>query len=86
MGITGTLIITYIHDKLVKQAHLRTSIISSFYSLQALASTSLLVLNGYLSDLMGVTSTWIIFIMISLVLFIILRCFVNKKNYNKKID
>ena len=86
MGITGTLIITYIHDKLVKQAHLRTSIISSFYSLQALASTSLLVLNGYLSDLMGVTSTWIIFIMISLVLFIILRCLVNKNNYNKKID
>ena len=73
VGINGTLIITYIHDKLIKQDHLRTSIVSSFYSLQALASSLLLTVNGYLSDLIGISKTWIAFTLISMLVFLSLR-------------
>lgn len=73
VGINGTLIITYIHEKLIKQDHLRTSIVSSFYSLQALASSLLLTVNGYLSDLIGISKTWILFTLISMLVFLVLR-------------
>lgn len=73
VGINGTLIITYIHEKLIKQDHLRTSLVSSFYSLQALASSLLLTVNGYLSDLIGISKTWIAFTLISILVFLALR-------------
>ena len=73
VGINGTLIITYIHEKLIKQDHLRTSLVSSFYSLQALASSLLLTVNGYLSDLIGISKTWVLFTLISALLFLVLR-------------
>ena len=73
VGINGTLIITYIHEKLIKQDHLRTSLVSSFYSLQALASSLLLTVNGYLSDLIGISKTWIAFTLISMLVFLALR-------------
>ncbi len=73
VGINGTLIITYIHEKLIKQDHLRTSLVSSFYSLQALASSLLLTVNGYLSDLIGISKTWILFTLISMLVFLALR-------------
>ena len=73
VGINGTLIITYIHEKLIKQDHLRTSLVSSFYSLQALASSLLLTVNGYLSDLIGISKTWIAFTLISMLVFLSLR-------------
>ncbi|MCY7225834.1 MFS transporter [Abiotrophia defectiva] len=72
VGINGTLIITYIHEKLIKQDHLRTSLVSSFYSLQALASSLLLTVNGYLSDLIGISKTWIAFTLISMLVFLAL--------------
>ena len=73
VGINGTLIITYIHEKLIKQDHLRTSLVSSFYSLQALASSLLLTVNGYLSDLIGISKTWLAFTLISMLVFLALR-------------
>ena len=73
VGINGTLIITYIHEKLIKQDHLRTSLVSSFYSLQALASSLLLTVNGYLSDLIGISKTWILFTLISMLVFLAMR-------------
>lgn len=73
VGINGTLIITYIHEKLIKQDHLRTSLVSSFYSLQALASSLLLTVNGYLSDLIGISKTWLSFTLISILVFLALR-------------
>lgn len=73
VGINGTLIITYIHEKLIKQDHLRTSLVSSFYSLQALASSLLLTVNGYLSDLIGISKTWLAFTLISMLVFLVLR-------------
>ena len=79
VGINGTLIITYIHDKLIKQDHLRTSIVSSFYSLQALMSSVLLTLNGYLSDLIGISKTWVLFTLISVLVFLALRGLTARK-------
>ena len=79
VGINGTLIITYIHEKLIKQDHLRTSLVSSFYSLQALASSLLLTVNGYLSDLIGISKTWIAFTLISMLLFLALRGMTARK-------
>ena len=73
VGINGTLIITYIHEKLIKQDHLRTSLVSSFYSLQALASSLLLTVNGYLSALIGISKTWLAFTLISMLVFLSLR-------------
>ena len=83
VGINGTLIITYIHDKLIKQDHLRTSIVSSFYSLQALMSSVLLTLNGYLSDLIGISKTWVLFTLISALLFLALRGMTRRKNQSQ---
>ena len=79
VGINGTLIITYIHDKLIKQDHLRTSIVSSFYSLQALMSSVLLTLNGYLSDLIGISKTWVLFTLISVLVCLALRGLTARK-------
>ena len=79
VGINGTLIITYIHEKLIKQDHLRTSLVSSFYSLQALASSLLLTVNGYLSDLIGISKTWISFTLISMLVFLALRGLTARK-------
>lgn len=79
VGINGTLIITYIHEKLIKQDHLRTSLVSSFYSLQALASSLLLTVNGYLSDLIGISKTWIAFTLISMLVFLALRGMTARK-------
>lgn len=79
VGINGTLIITYIHEKLIKQDHLRTSLVSSFYSLQALASSLLLTVNGYLSDLIGISKTWIAFTLISMLVFLALRGLTARK-------
>lgn len=79
VGINGTLIITYIHEKLIKQDHLRTSLVSSFYSLQALASSLLLTVNGYLSDLIGISKTWILFTLISVLVFLALRGLTARK-------
>ena len=79
VGINGTLIITYIHEKLIKQDHLRTSLVSSFYSLQALASSLLLTVNGYLSDLIGISKTWILFTLISMLVFLALRGLTARK-------
>ena len=79
VGINGTLIITYIHEKLIKQDHLRTSLVSSFYSLQALASSLLLTVNGYLSDLIGISKTWIAFTLISMLVFLVLRGLTARK-------
>ncbi|WP_303766307.1 MFS transporter [Abiotrophia defectiva] len=79
VGINGTLIITYIHEKLIKQDHLRTSLVSSFYSLQALASSLLLTVNGYLSDLIGISKTWIAFTLISMLVFLSLRGLTARK-------
>lgn len=79
VGINGTLIITYIHEKLIKQDHLRTSLVSSFYSLQALASSLLLTVNGYLSDLIGISRTWIAFTLISMLVFLALRGLTARK-------
>ena len=83
VGINGTLIITYIHEKLIKQDHLRTSIVSSFYSLQALASSLLLTVNGYLSDLIGISKTWIAFTLISMLVFLALRGLTAGKEENQ---
>lgn len=82
VGINGTLIITYIHDKLTTSDKLRTSIISSFYSLQALLSSLLLVFNGYLSQNIGISNTWIVFSILSFVLYSVMRVLINI--YNKK--
>ena len=79
VGINGTLIITYIHEKLIKQDHLRTSLVSSFYSLQALASSLLLTVNGYLSDLIGISKTWLAFTLISMLVFLVLRGLTARK-------
>ena len=79
VGINGTLIITYIHEKLIKQDHLRTSLVSSFYSLQALASSLLLTVNGYLSDLIGISKTWLAFTLISMLVFLALRGLTARK-------
>ena len=79
VGINGTLIITYIHEKLIKQDHLRTSLVSSFYSLQALASSLLLTVNGYLSDLIGISKAWILFTLISMLVFLALRGLTARK-------
>ena len=79
VGINGTLIITYIHEKLIKQDHLRTSLVSSFYSLQALASSLLLTVNGYLSDLIGISKTWLAFTLISILVFLALRGLTARK-------
>lgn len=79
VGINGTLIITYIHEKLIKQDHLRTSLVSSFYSLQALASSLLLTVNGYLSDLIGISKTWLAFTLISMLVFLGLRGLTARK-------
>ena len=79
VGINGTLIITYIHEKLIKQDHLRTSLVSSFYSLQALMSSLLLTVNGYLSDLIGISKTWIAFTLISMLFFLALRGMTARK-------
>ena len=83
VGINGTLIITYIHEKLIKQDHLRTSLVSSFYSLQALASSLLLTVNGYLSDLIGISKTWIAFTLISMLVFLALRGLTARKEESR---
>lgn len=79
VGINGTLIVTYIHDKLIKENSLRTSIISSFYSLQALLSAILLPINGILSDFIGISKTWVMFTILSLLIFILLRLILSKR-------
>ena len=84
VGINGTLIITYIHEKLIKQDHLRTSLVSSFYSLQALASSLLLTVNGYLSDLIGISKTWILFTLISVLVFLALRGLTARKEQGQE--
>ena len=84
VGINGTLIITYIHEKLIKQDHLRTSLVSSFYSLQALASSLLLTVNGYLSDLIGISKTWIAFTLISMLVFLALRGLTARKEQGQE--
>lgn len=84
VGINGTLIITYIHEKLIKQDHLRTSLVSSFYSLQALASSLLLTVNGYLSDLIGISRTWIAFTLISMLVFLALRGLTARKEQGQE--
>lgn len=73
VGINGTLILTYVHNKLITKDHLRTSIISAFYSLQALLSSVLLIVNGYLSQMIGISYTWVVFTVISLVIFWMLK-------------
>ena len=84
VGINGTLIITYIHEKLIKQDHLRTSLVSSFYSLQALASSLLLTVNGYLSDLIGISKTWIAFTLISMLVFLAFRGLTARKEQGQE--
>lgn len=81
VGINGTLIMTYIHDTLIQKDHLRTSIISSFYSMQALASSVLLVLNGILSESIGISNTWVVFAVMSMIVFLRIRhCKFSQKN------
>ena len=58
----------YIHGTLVKNDRIRSSIVSTFYTLEALITTLLLPINGYYSEMLGIFNTWNLFIGITIIL------------------
>lgn len=78
VGFNSTLIVTHIHKDIVKDDNLRTSIISSFYTLEAFLVGLLLIVNGKLSDVYGIRMTWIIYVSLSLLAFILIRLYIRK--------
>ncbi|EME8145371.1 hypothetical protein CUN38_12645 [Enterococcus faecium] len=71
-GICSTLIITYIHDKLIVLNELRASIISVYYTIVSFVTSFMLLINGKLSDIYGIKISWLIFNIFSVILLLIL--------------
>lgn len=61
----------YMHRGLVKSDSIRSSFISSFYTIESVITMSLLPLNGYVSQQKNIFYAWDMFICICLLLVII---------------
>ncbi|WP_339099664.1 MFS transporter [Candidatus Enterococcus lemimoniae] len=85
-GILNTLIMAYIHDHIVENNNSRNSIISTFYTLEALIVSALLPINGYLSDKLNIKQTWLIFVVLSMALVWILTINLKKRSIGNTYD
>lgn len=52
----------FMHKYLVKSDENRNAVVSAFYTFESLVIAGLLYVNGYLTDLVGISKTWLIFI------------------------
>ncbi|HGH0855954.1 TPA: hypothetical protein ACJHIK_000866, partial [Staphylococcus pseudintermedius] len=80
--ITSVRLTVFMHQKLINSDHLRSSFISTFYTVEAFATMMLLPLNGFTTQIYDVFYTWNIFILISafLLFFCIIIIFKNRKS------
>lgn len=70
----------YMHRDLVKNDNLRSSFISSFYTIESAITMSLLPLNGYISQQKNIFYAWDVFIYGSLGLLIITFLMIKTRN------
>lgn len=80
--ITSVRLTVFMHQKLINSDHLRSSFISTFYTVEAFATMMLLPLNGFTTQIYDVFYAWNIFILISafLLFFCIIIIFKNRKS------
>lgn len=80
-GAMSTFSISFVHDVLVKNNSTRTSILSIFYSLEAVVVSILLMINGMLSDHIAIQNVWAIFSLVGIIfaiMLVIIFLFVNR--------
>ncbi|MDO5374954.1 MAG: MFS transporter [Staphylococcus rostri] len=71
----------YMHQHLVKDDALRSSFVSTFYTLESLISMTLLPLNGLISEIHHMFYAWNVFVIISIVLSMAYILILVRKQY-----
>lgn len=79
----STLTISVIHDDLITDNSVRGTLISIYNTVEAFVVSLSLMINGYLSDKIGIENSWLVFSIASFLLFIVL---VFTKNVKEKIN
>ncbi len=79
----STLTISVIHDHLITDNSVRGTLISIYNTVEAFVVSLSLMVNGYLSDKIGIENSWLVFSIASFLLFIVL---VFTKNVKEKIN
>ncbi|MGV3043048.1 MFS transporter [Staphylococcus rostri] len=71
----------YMHQHLVKDDALRSSFVSTFYTLESLITMTLLPLNGLISEIHNMFYAWNVFVIISIVLSMAYILILVRKQY-----
>ena len=66
--LIGIQINIFMHKYLVKSDENRTTTVSVFYTFESILVAILLSINGYLTDLVGISKTWLIFLIVVLII------------------
>ncbi|KIX90066.1 hypothetical protein TP70_09655 [Staphylococcus microti] len=78
--IMSVKISVYMHQQLITDDSLRSSFISTFYTLESLITMTLLPLNGWITEQKSIFEAWHVFLIISIGLLLIYVAILYKKN------